>query len=156
MRLPNILLLFVWIVSLAGGLEAAQPPTTEYSLMSADPYPTEVELGYRRLSHFLNHLDAKTRALLQSTPYVAVQAYQLTAGEVPLLMRRLSSGSAQAPEAYSNDSRGLGAAKVKFLLVFDWRTRKLANTEGVMCATTPPKGTIGVFSGLSAVFAGTG
>jgi hypothetical protein len=141
--------------SVAAG-DAAQPPSTEYSLMTAEAYPSEIDLAYRRLWHFLNHLNSKTRALLQTTPYVAIQAYQVAAGDVPFLMRRLSTGTAQAADAYSNDLRSLGEAKVKFLLVFDWRTRKLADREGVMVATTPPKGTVGLFNGLSAVYGGTG
>lgn len=134
----------------------AYPPQTEYALMTAQPYKAEVDRAYRRLWHFLTHLNPKTRALLEQTPNVAVQAYELKATDVPFIAGRLAKGKAQATEIYGRSPRDWSEAQVKFLLIFDSRTRQLASPEGVLVVDTPLRGTVGTFSGLPAVYAGTG
>jgi hypothetical protein len=139
-----------------GALFGAFPPQTDYALMTAQPYKAEVNLAYRRLWHFLTHLNPKTRALLEQTPNVAVQAYELKATDVRMIASRLAKGKAQATEIYARNPRDWSEAQVKFLLIFDSRTRQLASPEGVLVVDTPLQGRVGVFGGLSAVYAGTG
>jgi len=142
----------IWPAALFG----AFPAQTEYGLMTAMPYKAEINLAYQRLWHFLTHLNPKTRALLEQTPNVAVQAYQLNATDVPLIASRLAKGKTQANEIYARSPRDWSEAQVKFLLIFDSRTRQLVSPEGVLVVDTPLPGRVGVFGGFSAVYAGTG
>ena len=78
--------IFLALGSLILSASAATPPKSEereYSFMTAKPYRSEVQLGQQRLAKFLSRLNPKRRTLLDQTPYVAVQVYVLTAGEVP-------------------------------------------------------------------------
>lgn len=153
--LVRVLLIFaatLW----PGALFGAYSPQTEYALMTAPPYKAEVDRAYQRLWHFLTHLNPKTRALLEKTPNVAVQAYELRATDVALITHRLAKGKAQATEIYGRSPRDWSEAQVKFLLIFDSRTRQLASPDGVLVVDTPLRGTVGMFGGLSAVYAGTG
>ena len=87
--------IFLALGSLALSALAANPPLQErdYSFMTAKPYRVEVARGQQRLAKFLSRLNPKRRALLDQTPYVAVQVYVLTAGEVPGLTWRMGKGS---------------------------------------------------------------
>src|ERR1700742_3026823 len=65
---------------------------TEYALMSATPYNSEITLGRERLQKFLYSANAKKRAVLVQTPLVAVQAAVLPASQTGPLLRRIQSG----------------------------------------------------------------
>ena len=152
------LAIFLAIGSLILSASAAPPPKFEekdYSFMTAKPYRVEVERGQQRLAKFLSRLNPKRRALLDQTPYVAVQVYTLTAGEVPGLTFRLGKGSVSSSQ-YAQDIRSGANVEVKFLLIYDSRTQKLAGEDGVLVTDTPARNTIGVFEGTRAVYAGTG
>jgi len=60
---------------------SAHAGTTDYALMSATPYNSEIALARERLEKFLYKANAKKRAILAQTPVVAVQAAVLPASE---------------------------------------------------------------------------
>ena len=53
---------------------SADASTTDYALMPATPYYSEIALARERLEKFLYKANAKKRAILAQTPIVAVQA----------------------------------------------------------------------------------
>ena len=149
---------FLAISSLILSVSAAPPSQSqerEYSFMTANPYRAEVERGQQRLAKFLSRLNPKRRALLDQTPYVAVQVYTLTAGEVPGLTFRLGKGSV-ASSQFSQDIRSGANVQVKFLLIYDSRTQKLVSEDGVLVTDTPSLNTVGLFEGTRAVYVGAG
>jgi hypothetical protein len=149
--------IFLALVSLALSALAANPPVPEkdYSVMSAKPYRIEVERGQQRLVKFLSRLNPKRRALLDQTPYVAIQVYVLTAGEVPGLTWRMGKGTVDSSQ-FGQDIRAGANVQVKFLLIYDSRTQKLVGEDGVLVTDTPALNTVGLFDGTHAVYAGTG
>ena len=149
---------FLAIGSLILSVSAAPPPKSQerdYSFMTAKPYRAEVERGQQRLAKFLSRLNPKRRALLDQTPYVAVQVYTLTAGEVPGLTWRMGKGSVASTQ-FAQDIHSGANVEVKFLLIYDTRTQKLVGEEGVLVTDTPALNTVGVFEGTRAVYVGTG
>jgi hypothetical protein len=128
----------------------------DYAVALAQPYPSEALLAQKRLHNFLSRANARDRQTLEETPYVAVQAYQLSAGEVPWLPHKLGFGTVRAVKHYANDFIERVDVPVKFLLLFNHRTEQLASPDGVLVIDTPPRGTIGRFGGFQAVYAGTG
>ena len=71
---------------------SAQAGPTDYALMSATPYNSEIALGRERLEKFLYTANARKKAILAQTPVVAVQAAVLTAAEAGPLIHRIQSG----------------------------------------------------------------
>lgn len=71
---------------------SARAGTTDYALMSATPYNSEIALGRERLEKFLYTANAKKKSLLAQTPIVAVQAAVLPASESGPLLHRIQSG----------------------------------------------------------------
>ena len=128
----------------------------DYAVALAQPYPSEALLAQKRLHNFLSRANARDRQTLEETPYVAVQAYQLSAGEVPWLPHKLGFGTVRAIKHYANDFIERVDVPVKFLLLFNHRTEQLASPDGVLVIDTPPRGTIGRFGGVQAIYAGTG
>jgi hypothetical protein len=128
--------------------------TTDYALMSATPYNSEIALARERLEKFLYKANAKKRAVLAQSPVVAVQAAVLTAAEAGPLLHRIASGE------FGVGSGGRPAdqasRQVVFLLLFDSRTGQLVSDDGVLVLYTPQRGKIGVFGGVSALYIGTG
>jgi hypothetical protein len=151
------LAIFLALVSLALSALAASPPLPEkdYSFMTAKPYRVEVQRGEQRLAKFLSRLNPKRRALLDQTPYVAVQVYVLTAGEVPGLTWRMGKGSVPSSQ-FGQDYRSGANVQVKFLLIYDSRTQQLVGEDGVLVTDTPALNTVGMFDGKHAVYVGTG
>ena len=127
--------------------------TTDYALMSATPYYSEIALARGRLEKFLYKADAKKRAILAQSPIVAVQAAVLAVSESGSILRRIGRqgdfgiGAGPSP----GDSR-----QVAFLLLFDSRTGQLVSDDGVLVLYTPQRGKIGVFGGVSALYIGAG
>jgi hypothetical protein len=159
--LPLVCVLLVKAATLA---LAEQPPppspspdikATEYSLASGEPYPTEVNLAYRRFWKFLQHPNAKGRASLMQTPFVAVQVGSYRASDVPPAMARIAGGRAQAMSHYGSDPDETALAELKFVIVFDSRDRRFVGPRGVFVSDTPNIGEIGKFGGIAAVYAGT-
>jgi hypothetical protein len=136
----------------------SRPPfgPEDYAIAIAQPYPSETRLAQKRLHQFLKRANARDRQILEQTPYVAVQAYELTSGEVPWLPHKLGFGQVRAVSHYANDFTELTNVPVKFLVVFDHRTEQLASPEGILVIDTPSRGTIGKFGGVRAIYAGTG
>jgi hypothetical protein len=128
----------------------------DFAVALARPYPSEALLAQKRLRNFLSRANARDRQVLEETPYVAVQAYELTAGEVPWLAHKLGFGTVRAVKHYANDFIERVDVPVKFLLLFNHRTEQLASPDGVLVIDTPPRGTIGRFGGFQAIYAGTG
>ena len=149
--------IFLALGSFALSALAANPPLAEkeYSFMTAKPYRIEVERGQQRLAKFLAHLNPKRRALLDQTPYVAVQVYVLNAGEVPGLTWRMGKGSVPSGQ-FGQDPHSGTNVQVKFLLIYDSRTQQLVGEEGVLVTDTPALNTVGMFEGQHAVYIGTG
>ena len=128
----------------------------DYAVALAQPYPSEALLAQKRLHNFLSRANARDRQTLEETPYVAVQAYQLSAGEVPWLAHRLGFGTVRAIKHYANDFIERVDVPVKFLLLFDSQAGRLVSPDGVLVVGTPSRGTIGNFGGVRAIYAGTG
>jgi hypothetical protein len=151
------LAIFLALGSLTLSALAANPPLQErdYSFMTAKPYRVEVARGQQRLAKFLSRLNPKRRALLDQTPYVAVQVYVLGAGEVPGLTWRMGKGSVPSNQ-FGQDIRSGANVQVKFLLIYDSRTQQLVDEEGVLVTDTPSLNTVGMFDGKHAVYIGTG
>jgi hypothetical protein len=143
--------------ALAESAVAANPPPQErdYSVMTAKPYRMEVERGQQRLAKFLSRLNPKRRALLNQTPYVAIEVYILNAGDVPGLTFRLGKGSVLSNQ-FGQDIQNGAHVQVKFLLIYDSRTQQLVGEDGVLVTDTPVLNTIGMFDGQHAVYVGTG
>ena len=132
----------------------ASAGTTDYALMSATPYNSEIGLARARLEKFLYKANAKKRAILAQTPVVAIEASVLTAAEVGPLLRRIESGEF----GIGNGGRPADQAnrQVAFLLLFDSRTGQLISDDGVLVLNTPLRGKVGVFEGVSALYIGAG
>jgi hypothetical protein len=128
--------------------------TTDYALMSATPYNSEIALARERLEKFLYKADAKKRAILAQTPVVAVEAAIVKASETGPLLRRIESGEL----GIGNGGRPADQAsrQVFFLLLFDSRTGQLVSDDGVLVLNTPRRGKIGEFGGVSALYIGEG
>lgn len=159
---PLICVLFINTVNTATLALAEQPPpplpaikATEYSLASGEPYPTEVDLAYRRFWKFLQHPNAKGRVSLTQTPFVAVQVGSYRASDVPVAMARMVRGKAQATSYYGSDPDEPALAQLKFVIVFDSRDRRFVGPAGFFVNDTPNIGEIGRFGGIAAVYAGT-
>lgn len=127
--------------------------TTDYALMSATPYNSEIALARERLEKFLYKADAKKRAILAQTPVVAVEAAIVQASETGPLLRRIEKGEFGRTGAYPADQAD---RKVFFLLLFDSRTGQLVSDDGVLVLNTPRRGKIGEFGGVSALYIGEG
>lgn len=132
----------------------ARAGQTDYALMSATPYNTEIALGRERLEKFLYTADAKKKSILAQTPIVAVQAAVLPASESGPLLHRIQSGEF----GIGNGGRPADQAsrEVYFILLFDSRTGQLVSDDGVLVLNTPRRGKVGVFGGVSAVYIGVG
>jgi hypothetical protein len=128
----------------------------DYALGEARPYPQEVSLAELRLRNFLRRANARQRLALNQSPYVAIQANEIEAGEDWQLLRELSSGQARAIELYSTDFRNRSAFGVKFILIFNRRTGQLLKPIGVLAADTPLRGRVGEFARVRAIYGGTG
>jgi hypothetical protein len=128
----------------------------DYAVGQAEPYPQEVKLGRQRLENFIRRANPKQKQLLAENPYVAVQANELVAGEDWPLLRELASGRARASQYYMQDFRNLPNFPVKFLLIYDTRTERLVKSIGVLVVDTPNLGQVASFTGVRAVYAGTG
>jgi hypothetical protein len=128
--------------------------STDYALMSASPYNSEIALARARLQKFLYTADAKKKAILAQTPVVAVEAAVLPAAEVAPLLRRIERGEF----GIGNGGRPADQAsrQVAFLLLFDSRTEQLISDDGVLVLNTPRRGKVGVFEGVSALYIGAG
>jgi hypothetical protein len=132
----------------------ASAGATDYALMSATPYNSEISLARARLEKFLYKANAKKKAILAQTPVVAIQASVLTAAEVGPLLRRIQSGEfGRGNAAYPADQ---ASRNIEFLLLFDSRTGQLISDDGVLVLNTPQRGKVGLFEGVSAIYIGTG
>jgi hypothetical protein len=129
----------------------------DYAVRRAPPDGREVSLAQKRLQNFLRRADAHQRSILEQNPVVAVQANQIDASDVPGLVYQLASGQVGTAVAYyASDPDNPTAVPVKFLLLLDYRTGHLVSPEGVLVIDAPPRGRIGNFGGVRAVYAGTG
>jgi hypothetical protein len=147
-------LLLVGLFFLGLAQPSVQASTTDYALISATPYNSEIALGRERLEKFLYTANARKKAVLAQTPIVAVQAAVLTAAESGPLLHRIQSGEF----GIGNGGRPAEQAnrQVLFLLLFDSRTGQLVSDDGVIVLTTPQRGKVGVFAGVSALYIGMG
>ena len=154
MKLIACSLLLVGALFTAVAPLPASAGSTDYALMSATPYNSEIALARARLEQFLYKANAKKRALLAQTPVVAVEASVLTAGEVAPILRRIQRGEF----GIGNGGRPADQAsrQVAFLLLFDSRTGQLISDDGVLVLNTPQRGKVGLFEGVSALYIGTG
>ena len=128
----------------------------DYAVGQAEPYPQEVKLGKQRLENFIRRANPRQKQLLAENPYVAVQANKLVAGDDWPLLRELASGKGRAGQYYTQDFRNLSNFPVEFLLIYDARTARLVTRIGVLIIDTPNLGQVASFSGIRAVYAGTG
>ncbi len=134
--------------------QRAQASTSDYALMSATPYNSEIALARERLEKFLYKANAKQRTILAQSPVVAVEAAVLTAAEAGPLLHRIQSGE------FGHGNGGYPADQanrtVLFLLLFDSRTGQLVTDDGVLVLDTPQRGKVGIFGGVSALYIGHG
>jgi hypothetical protein len=147
-------LLLVGSVFLSYFPRSACASATDYALMSAAPYNSEIALARERLQKFLYKANAKQRTLLAQSPVVAVQAAVLTAAEAGPLLHRIQSGEfGHGQGGYPADQAN---RTVLFLLLFDSRTGQLVTDDGVLVLDTPQRGRVAVFGGVSALYIGAG
>jgi hypothetical protein len=146
------LLLIVSILDISPNA-SAESRLTDYALMTATPYRSEVALGKERLEKFLSKANEKKKALLAQYPVVAVQAAMLKASEAAPILRRLQWGSIGGG---SNDTMDRASTPVQFLLLFDSRTQQLISDDGFLVISTPSRGKPGLFGGNTAIYIGTG
>ncbi|MBV9488722.1 MAG: hypothetical protein JO069_03230 [Verrucomicrobia bacterium] len=128
----------------------------EYSLATGEPYPSEVDLAYRRFWKFLQHPNARARQSLKQTPIIAVQVGEFQASEVPIAISHLLKGTARATTYYGSDPTEPAVARLKFLILFDSRDRRFVGPVGFFVNDTPNRGEIGNFGGIAAVYGGMG
>jgi hypothetical protein len=129
----------------------------DYAIRLAQPYSAEVDLARKRLRNFVHRANTNQIALLTRQPIVAVQASDLRSAEIPWLSHQLASGQVvRGVRYYAQPRNDVTNVPVKFLLLFDSRTGKLAEREGVLVIDTPARGTVARFGGTYAVYAGTG
>ena len=155
MKQLTISLVLGFLVLSALAATPAKAQEKDYGVMTAKPYRAEIQRGQQRLAKFLSRLNPKRKALLDQTPYVAVQVYVLTAGEVPGLTTRLGTGSVGSGQ-FAQDIANGANVQVQFLLIYDSRTQKLVGDDGVLVTDTPRKNKVGLFEGTRAVYIGTG
>ena len=164
-NIPKIGLLIALFLSSCtnlGLLSPLLPPSpkgygsNDYAVGEAKPYPQEVKLAQQRLANFIRRADSRQRQRLEQNPYVAVQANELVAGEIWPLLRELASGRARAIQFYTQDFHNQSAYPVKFLLLFDARTQRLVQPDGVLIIDTPSRGSVADFAGVKAIYAETG
>jgi hypothetical protein len=154
MKSSPLLLLLVSAIFFNVFDRPARANTTDYALMSATPYNSEIALARERLQKFLYTANAKKRAVLAQSPVVAVQAAVISAAEAGPLLHRIQSGEF----GIGNGGRPADQAnrQVGFILLFDSRTGQLVSDDGVLVLNTPKRGKIGVFGGVSALYIGAG
>ena len=155
MKQLTISLVLGFLVLSALAATPAKAQEKDYGVMTAKPYRAEIQRGQQRLAKFLSRLNPKRKALLDQTPYVAVEVYVLTAGEVPGLTTRLATGSVGSGQ-FAQDIANGANVQVQFLLIYDSRTQKLVGDDGVLVTDTPSKNKVGLFEGTRAVYIGTG
>jgi hypothetical protein len=159
--LSPVLLVLSLFLSSCEVQQVLVPPTpanrgsNDFAVGEAEPYPQEVQLAKQRLQNFIRRANASQKALLDRHPFVAVQAYQLTAGQDWSLLRQTASGRLRTMY-YMQDFQNRIAAPVKFLLIFDWRAQQLIRPTGVLVMDVPQRGSVGSFGGITAIYAGTG
>jgi hypothetical protein len=154
MKSSSLSLLFLGALFFGFFDRPAHASTTDYALMSATPYNSEIALARARLQKFLYTANPKKRAVLAQSPLVAVQAAVIPAAEAGPLLHRIQSGEF----GIGNGGRPADQAnrQVAFLLLFDSRTGQLVMDDGVLVLNTPQLGKIGVFGGVSALYIGAG
>ena len=153
--MKRLALFLLLIASFCTGISPlpASAGGTDYALMSATPYNSEIALARARLEKFLYKANAKQKAILAQTPIVAVEAAVLRADETGPLLRRIERGEFGRTGAYPADQAG---RLVAFLLLFDSRTGQLVSDDGVLVLESPQRGKVGIFEGVSAVNIGKG
>ncbi len=146
-------LLAVFILIL-GTTPAVRAGYIDYSIALGDPQPWEVAMATTRFQAFLSRLRPATRTLLDQTPFVAVKAREVSVADVPVVLNRLTKGTAQATSVYGSDPHAMTGNDVstQLLLIFDVRTRALATPEGVYVVDNPGNGKIGIFHGFYAIY----
>jgi hypothetical protein len=150
----KILFFALLFVTTNGSADQPRRSERDYVVMTAHPYKGEIELGQKRLDKFLHRLDSRRRALLEQTPFVAVQVRVLTAGDTPWLVGRFFRGTAQSSD-FANDLDDARSVPVECLLIFDSRTRAMANEDALLITDTPPPYSIARFGSIHAIYAGT-
>jgi hypothetical protein len=163
-NIPQAALLFTLVLSSctqSSPISSLLPPTprhyggNDYAVGEAQPYPQEVQLAKKRLANFIRRADAKQKQLLDRTPYVAVQANVLAAGEDWPLLRELASGRVRTTD-YVQDQQNIPNYQVDFLLLLNARTGGLVRSDGVLIMDEPQRGSVADFAGVRAIYAGTG
>jgi hypothetical protein len=126
----------------------------EYGIAGGDPDPSELATAAQKFESFLSRLRPATRVLLDWTPFVAIKTKEVNIADVPVVMNRVTKGTAQATSAYGSDARSITGNDVstKLVLIYDTRTRKLASPEGVYIVDNPGNGRIGRFNGFYAIY----
>jgi hypothetical protein len=152
--MKTFLFLGLLLVSANGLADQAGRTERDYVVTTAHPYQGEIELGQKRLDKFLRRLNSRRRALLDQTPYVAIQVRALSAGDVPWLVDRFYRGSAQSMD-FAKDLDDARSVPVQYVLIFDSRTRKMVNEDGVLITDTPGLDSVARFHSLHAIYAGT-
>ena len=145
-NIPQIALLITLVLSsctLVSPFLPASPKNygggNDYAVGEAQPYPQEVKLAEQRLVNFIRRADPEQRQLLDQHPYVAVQAYELVAGEIWPLERELASGRVRTMD-YVQDQQNIPNYPVEFLLLFDQRTQTSGQTRWRTHYGRAPKG----------------
>jgi hypothetical protein len=163
-NIPQVALLFTLVLSSctqSSPISSLLPPAprhyggNDYAVGEAQPYPQEVQLAKKRLANFIRRADAKQKQLLDRTPYVAVQANVLAAGEDWPLLRELGSGRVRTTD-YVQDQQNTPNYQVDFLLLFNARTGGLVRSDGVLIMDEPQRGSVADFAGVRAIYAGAG
>jgi hypothetical protein len=133
---------------LNGCASSAKSGYRDYTLAVGTAYPNEANLAQERVNKYLARLKPEKKEQIAQNEYLAVESTEVPVAEVPGLASR-----------YPGQTGGLtdrASQMTKFIMIFDAKTGKPVSDEGYIAIETPPKGSLGVFGGYTAVYIGNG
>ncbi|MBV8102354.1 MAG: hypothetical protein JOZ31_24685 [Verrucomicrobia bacterium] len=136
------------VVFLNGCASSANSAYRDYTVAVGAAYPNEANLAQDRVNKYLARLKPEKREKIAQNEYLAVEATEVPVSEVPGLASRIPGQTGGLTDRASQ--------MTKFIMIFDAKTGKPVGNEGYISVDTPPKGTLGIFGGYTAVYIGNG
>ena len=136
------------VVFLNGCASSAKSDYRDYTVAVGAAYPNEANIAQERVNNYLARLKPEKKEQIAQKEYLAVEATEVPASEVPGLASRITGQAG----GYTDRANQM----TKFIMIFDAKTGKPVGNEGYIAIETPPKGRLGVFGGYTAVYIGNG